>query len=100
MRVAGFASRPSGLPTSVPGPSGELSVDLGRVEFERVDKAAVVKPVATRPTRALGAPAPHEASAATVPADTSIAQPRLERPDEKRMILSLGHQTKRDLTAT
>ena len=85
MRVAGFASRASGLPASVPGASGELSVDVGCVEFERLDKTAVVKPVATRLTRALGAPAPHEASAATVMTVRRIAQPRLERLDEKRM---------------
>lgn len=70
MRFAGFASGVSGLPNSVTGASGEVGVDLGCVEFERLDKAAVVEPVAARLTRALGVLAPHEASAKTVPASS------------------------------
>lgn len=70
MRFAGFASGVSGLPNSVTGASGEVGVDLGWVEFERLDKAAVVEPVAARLTRALGVLAPHDASAKTVPASS------------------------------
>jgi len=84
-RVAGFASGVSGLASDDTGASGELSVDFGGVEFEYLDKSAVVKPVATRLTRALGALVPHEASTAAVMTITSITEPRLERPDEKRM---------------
>jgi hypothetical protein len=50
VRFAGFASGVSGLPNSVTGASGEVGVDLGWVEFERLDKAAVVEPVADRLT--------------------------------------------------
>jgi len=70
VRFAGFASGVSGLPNSVTGASGEVGVDLGCVEFERLDKAAVVEPVASRLTRAVGVLAPHEASAKTVPASS------------------------------
>ena len=70
MRFAGFASGMSGLPNSVAGASGEVGVDLGCVEFERLDTAAVVEPVAARLPRALGVLAPHEASAKTVPASS------------------------------
>jgi hypothetical protein len=50
VRFAGFASGVSGLPNSVTGASGGVGVDLGCVEFERLDKAAVVEPVAARLT--------------------------------------------------
>jgi hypothetical protein len=70
VRFAGFASGVSGLPNSVTGASGEVGVDLGCVEFERLDTAAVVEPVAARLPRALGVLAPHEASAKTVPASS------------------------------
>jgi hypothetical protein len=67
------------LPNSATGASGEVGVDLGCVEFERLDKATVVEPVAARLTRALGVPALHEASAKTVPASSP-----------NRMIVKLG----------
>ncbi|HEY5342432.1 MAG TPA: hypothetical protein VIJ66_02095 [Solirubrobacteraceae bacterium] len=70
MRFVGFASGVSGLPDGVTGASGEVGVDSGCVEFERLEEAAVVEPVAARFTRALGVPAPHEASAKTVPASS------------------------------
>lgn len=70
MRFAGFASGVSGLPSSVTRATGEGGVDLGCVEFERLDTSAVVEPVAARLARALGVLAPHEASAKTVPASS------------------------------
>jgi hypothetical protein len=70
VRFAGFASGVSGLRSSVTGAWGEVGVDLGCVEFERLEEAAVVEPVAARLTRALGVLAPHEASAKTVPASS------------------------------
>ena len=70
MRFAGFASGVSGLPNRVTGASGEVDVDLGCVEFERLDKAAVVEPVDARLKRALGVLALHEASAKTVTASS------------------------------
>ena len=70
MRFAGFASGVSGPPDGVTEASGEVGVDSGCVEFERLDTAAVVDPAAARFTRALGVLAPHEASAKTVPASS------------------------------
>lgn len=70
MRAGGFLSGAGGVRSRVTGAPGEVGADTGCAEFERLDKAAVVGPVAVRLARALGVPAPQEASAKTVPASS------------------------------
>jgi hypothetical protein len=68
---AGFASGVIGLRTSVDGAGGEVGVESGWFEFERVEEAVAPAPFAARLTRALDVSAPHDASAKTIPASSA-----------------------------